>query len=251
MTTRVSIAHGGEMTEQEMPSAGRMVSSNDYQSAGVKVSRGMGSVNVTDAADLSDTDIVQVDGMEITAKMARELGLMGRVFDESLSTGATAAAAEAHAAKAQSPDAAKSATGNADLDGVVDGLNEALEDGSIGLEEAQIYEAAFGEVALSGLSLEHAIETLEGIEDGTVDANAVPADVRANLSAVEGRITDAATKSAKAELGSETFNWLQSAATSNADVSNAIRQFAFERATGQAPGITWADFAEHVRTQLR
>ena len=118
------------------------------------------------------------------------------------------------------------------------------------IAEAQEYDVAVGQVALSGLSVEYAVETIDGIADGTVNALDVPTDVKASLASAEAKIEAASTKSAQAELGADTFAWLQNAAATHPGVDKAIRTYAIDRATGRAGGISWADLAADIRAQL-
>jgi hypothetical protein len=235
------------MTETSLPTAGGVVRSTDYQGQGatVRSTKGIGGTrNVQEASQVADSDIVVIDGMEMKASMARELGLMGKVFDEGLSVGATARAAQS------APKATQSGTGNAEYDAAVAGLEESIEAGTMEVEEAQGYDTAVGEVALSGLSIEDAVATLDGMADGSVNAMDVSANVKATLASAEAKVTEAATKSAQRELGAETFGWLQRAASTHPGVNRSIRAYALDRATGRAGGVTWSDFAAHIRQEL-
>ena len=248
--TRVTI--GGEgPSEQSMPSSKGFTSSDDYASGGITVRNTNNTLReVHSKDDLSDTDVIEVQGMSMRVAQAKELGLLNTVFDDGLSLGAARRAAQEHSAEPVPEENQGSNTGHAEYDNVIDGLSASLEDEIMTPEESATYETAFGQIAMSGLSMDEAFETVRGLSDGSLSELDVPSDTRAMLTNVQNTIDEAATQSALKELGQEGFEFLQQAASTNAGVDRVIRQFAVDRAAGQADGITWADFAQHIREQL-
>lgn len=249
MAERITLDENGEANHQSIINTGGGVrSSLDYEGPGVTVQSGIGTRTVQSQADLNDTDVIAIQGMELQVKQARELGLLSEVFpDEDLSAHAASTAVEKQAAAETTP---KSNTGNQTYDAAVDGLNAALDAGDITFEEASGYDTAVAQVAHAGLSVDHVAETLDGIEDGTVDPDAVPADVQSILRNAETQVTTSATQSILAEIGQEGFDYLQAAAAQNPGVNRALRTYAIDRASGRAGGVTWAEFARHIADEL-
>ena len=250
MTDRVEVAHDGSMKQTTLHDAGKVSSSNDFKSTGVKVSRGFGSHEVSSAADLQDNDILKISGMELTAKQARELGLLGRVFDQPVSLSAGAAQAREEAAQKDTQDDGDDDADVSEYEYINEGLTAAIEDGSMRAEEATEYSTAVGQIALAGMDVQTAIDAIEGMANGSVDASDLDQNTRASLEAAERSVGAAATKAAQAELGREGFQYLQQAARIHPGVNEAIRQFSVTRATGGAQGVTWQDFYAHVRAEL-
>ncbi|UWR03263.1 hypothetical protein K3740_00685 [Ruegeria conchae] len=251
-TTRVTFGGDGPV-EQSMPTSKSYASSADYVSGGVTV-RDTNNMqrDVYSQGDLKDTDVINVQGMSMKVAQAKELGLLNTVFDEGLSIGAAHRAAQEHSSAVDETleEPKGSDTGHAEFDSVIDGLNASLDDSIMTMEEAQTYETAFGQIAMSGMSVDEATETMRGLADGSVSELDVDADTRAMFSNIQSTITEAATQSAVQELGQDGFDFLKQASDTHPGVDRCVRQFAVDRAAGRAEGITWTEFAQHIREQL-
>lgn len=250
--TRVEIAHDGTETVTTLPGTGGVKSSTDFNSPGLTVQRGFGGVSVANASELQETDVITIDGVEMTVATARSVGVLRMAFEQTrspdqLDPPLSAAAASQAATPAET---SKSNTGHTEYDGVVDGLNAALDEGLLEYTEAAAYDLSVAEIAMSGLSIEHALETLDGIADGSVVEHEVPSGIRQMLAASEDKVTAAATKSAMAELGADAFGYLERAASTSPEVAEAIRGYAIRRATGRTEGARWSDLYEDVRAHL-
>ncbi|QFT72174.1 hypothetical protein [Ruegeria sp. THAF33] len=252
MVDRVTLG-GGDATVQTMISSKEHASSRDYVSSAVTV-RNTNNIQreVHSQSDLSDTDVINVQGMSMKVAQAKELGLLNTVFDEGLSFGAAQRAAQDHQSQTQETpeETPRSDTGFPEFDTVVDGLNAALDDDIMTMGEAQVYEAAFGQIAMSGMSVDEVTETMRGLADGSVSELDVDGSTRAMFANVQSTVTEAATQSAMQELGPDGFDFLKQAAFTNPGVDRVVRQFAVDRAAGRADGITWTEFAQHIREQL-
>ena len=250
--TRVTTNAAGEtVSETSLYGTGGVTSSNDYEASGVTVRSGLHNRTVSAADQVADSDIVVVDGMEITAKMARELGLMRQVFDEGLSIGAAKRAAEGHHGyqPEDGPDDIEK-TGHEAFDAAVADLNDQIEAGGMDYAEASEYHTALGEIALAGLTAEQVTETVAGIQDGTADLTGLDANTRAVVENVERKVTATATASAKAELGQAGFNRLAEIARGNPEVNEAITAYAIMRAQGRAD-VSWGDFLSDAEDHVR
>jgi hypothetical protein len=191
---------------------------------GYRVKAGIGSRIVSDTSELSNDDVITIDGMSLKVQQARELGLIGRVSDEGLSTGAIANAATAYAEQ----------------------TTEATEQPSdMTALEANINETALGELELAGLNPEEGIALIEQLANGD-GLDDITSDHRVVAQAVETKVTAAAENAAATELGPEAFTYLQNAAAASPEVSEAIRGYAIQRATGQAQGATWSDLYSDI-----
>lgn len=250
-TTRVTFGGDGPV-EQSMPSSKSYASSADYVSGGVTVRDTKNTQrDVHSQGDLKDSDVINVQGMSMKVAQAKELGLLNTVFDEGLSIGAAQRAAQEQAAVDETPEEPTgSDTGHAEFDNVIDGLNTSLDDSIMTMEEAQTYETAFGQIAMAGIGIDQAAETMRGLADGSVSEIDVDGDTRAMLANVQSTITEAATQSAMQELGQDGFDFLKQASDTHPGVDRCVRQFAVDRAAGRADGITWTEFAQHIREQL-
>jgi len=246
--TRVEIG-GGEVRSQEMPSTKQHASSTDYQGGGVEVRQGpLGmKTQVHDPSSLNPNDLIVIGGSEMKVSMAKELGLLNQVFDENLSVGAAAKAAQDNTEAPQGDTSGK--TGVATFDDAVDGLNASLEAEIMSLDEAREYETPLAQIAQAGLSYDDAIETIEGLASGEIASNDVPGETQAMLKQAEETITKAATASAQAELGGD-FEWLQNAAATHQGVNRVVRQYAIDRSTGKAGDVTWSDLVGTIKEQL-
>ena len=253
MVERVTVAHGGDMESQDMPSSKSRSSSDNYQDSGVTIRSGLFNKNISSADQAGDDDLIAIDGMEIKVKQAREMGLLNKQFAEDGGLSAGNAAQAAHQRSDQQSDQQQSeqtGTGNTEYDTAMAGLNDAIEEGSMEYGEAQAYDTSIAQIAMSGLSVEHAVETLDGLASGDVDATAVPSETKQMLNDIQGNVQKAATQSAKTELGREGFDVLQRAASVSPEVNAALRSYAIMRATGKADGVTWSDFLEDVQAHL-
>ncbi|WP_171134938.1 hypothetical protein [Ruegeria sp. HKCCD7221] len=208
--------------------------------------------DVHSQSDLKDSDVINVQGMSMKVAQAKELGLLNAVFDEGLSIGAAQRAAQEHSSVVVETleEPKGSDTGHAEFDSVIDGLNASLDDSIMTMEEAKTYETAFGQIAMSGMSVDEVIETMRGLADGSVSELDVDGDTRAMFANVQSTITEAATQSAMQELGPDGFDFLKQASATNPGVDRVVRQFAVDRAAGRADGITWTEFVQHIREQL-
>ena len=250
-TTRVTTNAAGEtVSSTELYGTGGVTSSNDYKASGVTVRSGLHNRTVSSADQIADNDIVVVDGMELTAKHARELGLMGQVFDEGLSIGAAQRAAEGRGYQPEDGPDEIAKTGHDEYDAATEALNAQMDAGTIEYAEALEYNTAHGELALSGLTAEEVVETLGAVRDGTADLTSLDANTRAVVENVERKVTATATASAKAELGQAGFDRLAQVARANPEVNEAITAYAIMRAQGRAD-VSWAEFAQDVEDHVR
>lgn len=246
MTTMRVEGTGDDAVVRNMPSAGDVSSSTDYDAKGVTVRNGMSSRNVSAADQIGDDDLITVQGMEVTGKMARELGLLGTVFDESLSAGA---AAQAAAAKAEAPKA-KESSGHEGYDQTTAALNAAIEAEVMTVEEATEYHTAVGEIAMADLTVTEVLDTINARDAGTLDPSEISQEHRAVIENAERVVTETATQSAKRELGPQGFNRLAEIARSNAEFNEVLRGFAVHRALGKADH-TWAEFLAEAEEFVR
>jgi len=257
MVTRASATWDGEEpTTHELPSTKNHRSSDDYQSKGVEVQRGFFKSTAHSADELNDDDMVKVDGMDIKASLAKELGLMDEVFKpvrspEQLDPGLSAGSAAQQQQEQQDQQQQESeGTGYVEYDTAAKGLNEAIEAGHMEFEEAQSYDAILAQTAMAGMSVDDAVQTLSDLASGTKSQTDIGSENAAMLKDAETKVTSAATQSAQAELGREGFDVLQRAASVSPEVNAALRSYAIMRATGKADGITWTDFLGDVQAHL-
>ena len=227
-------------------------SSTDYQPTGVTVlgNGGAGFQREVQSADaLADNDLINVEGMQMTAAQARDLGLLGKVFnDESLSAGSAAQRAgdsEVHEEATQ-----RSNTGHAAYDEAIDSLNASIEEGAMTVEEGQVYDTSLAQIAYAGLEVDAVADTLSGLADGSLDETDVSSDVRAMATHVEAQVTEAATKAAVRELGKPAFDTLAQMAETHSGVAEVIRQYAIDRAQGRHEGVSWAELYADLNDQL-
>lgn len=252
-----------ETTEAaQLPTAGGgMKSSNDYQSTtSIEVQRGFSKASVSSAADLQDNDIVTVDGIDIKASMARDMGLLGEVFspikspdqlDPGLNSGAAAQQQQQQSDQGTGADTgADTGTGHAAYDQAAAGLNEALEAGTMELAEAQTYDTTMAQMAMANMNVDDAVNTLSELSAGTVSELDIGSENATMLRDAETKVTEASTKSAMSELGQEGFNDIQRAAQVDPEVNAAVRNYAVMRASGKTDGLTWADLAADIQEHL-
>jgi hypothetical protein len=222
------------------------------------------------SADMvGDKDLIVVDGMEVTGKMARELGLLGQAFlDDDLSAGATARAAlqdkqAAHRTPVQKVvddmGSINKTTSETEEQGdklpdayskTTQGLREAVEGGHMLANEAVVYDTIAAEMAMNGFDpLEVADVTLQ-LAIGDMDPDTIDAGTKQTLERYEKQVTDAAQKAVCDEVGQDGYGYIKQAMNTSPEVYFAARDFAVRRATGQAAGLTWAHFMEDVREYL-
>ena len=227
-------------------------SSTHHEPTGVTVlgNGGAGFNREVHSADaLNDDDLINVEGMQMTARQARDLGLLGKVFnDEGLSAGS--AAQRIAKPEADSETAQKSNTGHAAYDEAIDALNASIDEGAMTVEEGQVYDTSLAQIAYAGLEAEAVAETLSGLADGSIDEADVSPDVRAMATHVEAQVTEAATKAAVRELGKPAFDALSGMAEAHAGVAEVIRQYAIDRAQGRHEGVSWAELYADLNEQL-
>ena len=130
---------------------------NAPQGDGYQVRSGLHGRVTNDLSQVADNDLIVIDGMEITYAMAKDFGLIGaHVPTSGLSVGNAV------------PEAAPAApsgfkTGHDGYDSTCAELNAQVSEGNLGFEEASEYQTALGQVALAGLTLSEASDTLDGI----------------------------------------------------------------------------------------
>lgn len=220
-------------------------SSVDHQPKGVSVLSNGGAGfqrEVFAEDDLADNDLVTIDGVQLTAKQAKSMGMMGKIFADG-----KAPEVNPEIKPAAAP---KSDTGNAEYDTAIDTLNALVASGDISQEEAQTYDFGLAEVAMSGLTVEHVTETISGLADGSISSTDVPADVRAMVTSVETNVRRAATTAALNEMGRPAFDALSALANSHAGVNSVIQKYATDRAQGKHGGVTWAELAQDIQEQI-
>lgn len=247
-----------ETTEAaQLPVAGGGTkSSNDYRSTtSIEVQRGFSKASVSSAADLQDNDIVTVDGVDIKASMARDMGLLGEVFSpikspDQLDPGLNSGAAAQQQQQSDQGTGADTGTGHAAYDEAAAGLNEALEAGTMELAEAQAYDTTMAQMAMANINVDDAVNTLSELSAGTVSELDIGSENATMLRDAETKVTEASTKSAMSELGQEGFNEIQRAAQVDPEVNAAVRGYAIQRATGETGGATWGDLAADIKAHL-
>lgn len=256
VTRATALWEGDEQTSQELPSVRNYQSSDNYQNSGVEVRRGFGKASVADASELKDNDVVTIDGVEVKANLAREMGLLGEVFkplrspeqlDPHLSVGATAQQQETEQQQQQTQE---NSTGYEEYDTVTKGLNAALEAGTMEYSEAQTYDTTMAQLAMANVSFDDAVDTLSELEAGTKSELDIGSENAKMLRDAETKVTEAATQSAMAEIGQEGFDLIQQAAKVDAEVSEAVRGYGIQRATGRADGATWSDLLADIKAHI-
>lgn len=249
MTNRVTFSSDGNIETQSMPSAGGVRSSTDYRGDGVAIRSGESGFRkeVSSSSDLADNDIVSVNGVELRADQARELGLLREIFDD---------AEQARPGQGEQPkvegeaDAPKSNTGHKEYDATVDRLNEHLESGAIQFEEATVYDTVNAQVAMSGLTVDDAVATVKGLENGSIADADVSGDLRSMLTQAEAEIERASTVAALHELGQAEFDGLAQMMQVHSGVRDVVERYAIDRMQGKHNGITWPELVEHLRDQI-
>ena len=235
---RATFGGDGEATTQTMPNTGGVSSSEDYQPSGVTVhTNGLGLAKTVNSIDeLSPGDKVTIDGVQMDIEQAQQLGLLSGLFANTASNVTNELTPEANTDGTDT----EGLTGHAEYDNAVASLNEYLEDGSMTHDEAIEYDSTLAQVAMDGISVDHLVETIDGLQDGSIAELEVPAGVRETARVAEEKVTQASTDSARAELGDEGFANLQRLASVNPQVNYTIRRYAIDRAQGKHDGVTWA-----------
>lgn len=231
MTQRITV-NAEEMITETLPDAGVVHRSSDYDSGGVTVREGAAGFNrqVHSVTDLNDNDIVVVDNMEVTAKMARELGLLGQVFDEQLGPQSGRVRTE------EVKPVVVVKTGYELYDTTSERLAEQTESGVINTHEAQVYDTAVAELAMTGLG----VDTIVGVSNGDIREGELTTEMQATATRIENNVREASTKAAMSELGKPAFDALSNLAAANPEVGVIVERYAIDRAQGKAAGVTWA-----------
>lgn len=86
-----------------------------------------------------------------------------------------------------------------------------------------------------------------GLREGTINPLDMDSNQKAVLKAVEEQIHTTAARSARAELGQERFQRLESIAAVNPEVAEAVEGYAIHRSLGQHED-SWADFYAEVES---
>lgn len=208
---------------------------NAPQQEGFHVRSGMHGQITSDLSNVADNDLISIQGMEVTYKMAKEMGLVNpHKPDTGLSVG--------NAVPEVSPEVSKgSDTGHDGYDATCDLLDAQIESGAMQHAEAGQYATALGQMALAGLTVTEASETIDGIADGSIDPNMLPADQRQVVENLQTTVTEASTKSVINEVGQEGFNRLAQIASGDAEFNDVLRNYASMRALGKAEH-TWSQF---------
>lgn len=211
---------------------------------------------VSHISQIDDNDIVNIGGMEMKASQARSLGLLDvQHAPSSNDLAREVAQQQQQALQGEYTDDAGEGEGEDNepielFDAVTNGLNAEIDAGNMSLEEGQAYEQIVGELALDGESVEDLIDAYEGLQDGTIDPNDVPAEAQGMIDRAERQVTEAATAAVIEELGQEGFDELQAFAKSNSHANRLIQEYAIARATGSSDGLMWSDVLEYFRQEF-
>jgi hypothetical protein len=254
--TRVTMGSDGSAHEEQMPSGGGgVIRSSDFADTGVEVRSGPAkfATKAHSPDAVGDDDLIAVNGMEITGKMARELGLLNSVFDAPLSSGEAARAnlQDRQRAHGQALEEARSGDQDSEQQQAEENLRVAVEDGRMTAEEATVYQTINAEMAMKGIEASEVVEMHDGLMSGEVDLQDVDPETRQTLERYESQVEDAARKAVVQEVGPEGFEFLEQTANTSPEVNEAIRNFAIMRATGKANGLTWGDLLQDVREFMR
>lgn len=216
---------------------------------GIEVQRGMGSTTVASPDLLQDDYLITIDGVQLSARAAREYGLISTAFNPSKSpdqldpkfgVGAAAQAAE----QKQRP-----STGHEGYDAIASDIMDRVEAGDLEGEEAFEYDLSVATVAGADLTITEVVDVIDGINSGALNPLDVDANTRQVAQSVEDRVTQSATKSAIGELGQQGFDRLSQMASASPVVDQAIRQYVSMRALGRSSD-TWADFLEMAEDEM-
>ncbi|WP_173496084.1 MULTISPECIES: hypothetical protein [unclassified Aliiroseovarius] len=242
-TSRLTMNADGSTTS----SSSSVVSSNDYQPTGIEARDGFSTRHVSNHSQLHDSEIIQIDGMELKVSQARDLGLIGGPVDESLNAGSAAP----RTPEVQQEDTPAQTTGHEGYDQSVAELNAKVEAGQISQVEAGEYSTALGQVALAGMTVTEVSETLDQIASGEIDpAIDLSKDQRDVVNSVESKVHRAATESVINEIGQQGFDRLAEIARGDAEFNGILRQYASMRALGRAEH-TWSEFLREAEDWSR
>jgi hypothetical protein len=228
-----SVSTGGTNTQANAP-----------QSDGYQVQSGMHGRVTNDLSQVADTDLITIDGMQITYAMARDFGLVNaHKPDTGLSVG--------NAVSEAVPEVSKGIeTGHQDFDQTLSELNNQVEAGNMTDREAAEYSTAVGQVAMAGMTITEASDTIDGLADGSIDPLDLDQNTRDIVRNLENTVQTASTRSAMSELGQKGFNRIAEIAKGDAEFDGILREYASARALGQA-GHTWPEFLAEAEAWSR
>ncbi|SIT81210.1 hypothetical protein SAMN05421665_1234 [Yoonia rosea] len=235
MTTQ-TISHNPDGSASTSTGGGRTNSSVDApQGEGYHVRSGMHGRVTNDLSQVADTDLITVQGMEITYAMAKDMGLINQHKpDTGLSVG--------NAVPQEAPEVSiGNETEHQGYDATVAELNAQVNAGQLSDREASEYSTALGQVALAGLTVTEVTETLDGLRDGTVNLQDLTQDQRDIVTNLETTVQTASTRSAMSELGQEGFNRIAEIARGDLEFNEVLRGYATMRALGKADH-SWPEF---------
>lgn len=231
---------------------------NDIPEQGIQVRSGPAgwTKEVASVSQIDDNDIVTIDGMEVKAGMARQMGLLAPAVAATSNDLAQQMAAEQQ--QALQGDTGEDAgegedegdTPDALLDAVVTGLDAEINAGVMSLEEGQAYEQVVSQLTLDGESVEDLIDVIEGLDDGSINPMDIPAEAQGYIDRATEQVTTAATEAVISELGQEGFDELQTYAERNPHAERLLTEYAIARATGSTDGLTWGDVLEYFRAEF-
>jgi len=236
MTMRNTINDDGSMTT----TSHGFMTSEAYHQDGIEVQRGMGSVTVASADMLQDTDLITVNGVQMPVITAREMGFVGNAAQPTTAPQPT---------NSQPAEPERITTGHEGYDNVAADLQARVEAGDLEGEEAFNYDLAVATVANADLTVTEVVDILDGINSGDLNPMDLDANTRQVAQSVEQRVTEAATKSAMSELGSQGFDRLAQLAAASSTVDQALRQYASMRALGRTTD-SWNDFLAMAEEEL-
>ena len=202
---------------------------------GYQVQSGMHGRVTNDLSQVADTDLITIDGMQLTYAMAKDFGLIGaHKPDTGLSIG--------NAVPEDAPEVSTgNETGHAGYDQTISELNTQVEAGHMTPREATEYSTAIGQIAMAGLTVTEASDTLDGLADGSINPTDLDQNTRDIVSNLEKTVITASTRSAMSELGQEGFNRIAEIAKGDAEFNGILKQYASMRALGKAEH-TWPEF---------
>lgn len=241
-------ADGNEVAEvTNMISAGTFVSSADHVGPGITVKDGIGTKTVTAADQLAGHEIITVQGMEIKVSQARELGLLDQVFDPS----------KAHAHQQEQdglhPQAQQDAPKQpqTEYQSAEAAVEQMVAAASMTAREAQSATTAIAQIEMAGMEIGDFYQIAQGVESGEASSLDIGDNLHDTISGIIENTKAAATASAMAELGPESFAKLQEIAKLSPEVSEAVKGYAMRRMTGQADNLTWTDLFNEAGSFMR
>ena len=214
---------------------GTNTQANATQGEGYHVRSGLHGRVTNDLSQVADTDLITVSGMEITYSMAKEMGLINaHKPDTGLSVG--------NAVPEAAPEVSKGIeTGHEGYDQTLSELNAQVEAGQMTDREATDYSTVVGQVAMAGMTITEASDTIDGLADGSINPLDLDQNTRDIVSNLENTVQTASTRSAMSELGQEGFSRIAEIAKGDAEFNGILRQYASMRALGKG-GHTWPEF---------